>query len=382
MWPAAAELAAHAFHQVARALIVVDGNGAVLALNPAAQRLTGWKSNDAVGRPCTDILEVRTEQGTDLCGPDGPLREALDQARVVEEPEALLFRLRTAEDPVPISLVVSPLRYNGSEWGAVILMEDLTPAQQALLARDALVLAASHELKTPLTALRTHSELLLDFELAEPQRKEVALEIHSQVLRLEKLIDDILSVLRIESGRQPLEFRRVQLRRVLERVCQELEPMLEGRRLRTEFAEPLPPVLGEEQKLHQVLINLGTNAIKYSPPASEVALVVRAEGARVCVEVRDQGVGIRKEDQGRIFEKFFRVNDPAVRRIQGTGLGLYIVRSLVEMLGGKVEVRSRYGQGTAVIVWLRRADLDPLAVPPPIRPRGLREWEQTILTLR
>jgi len=381
MWPAAEELAARAFHHLARALIVVDGNGAVLAMNFAAQHLTGWTASDAVGRPCTDILEVRTERGSDLCGPDGALRQTLDHARVVEEPEALLFRLGTADDPVRISFAVSPLWCEGSDPGAVILIEDLTPAQQTLLARDALVLAASHELKTPITTLRTHSELLLDFELSERQRQEAALEIRSQVMRMEKLIEDILSVLSIESGRLPLELARVHLPRVLERVCQELEPMLEGRRLRTDAAESLPPVLGEAKKLHQILINLGTNAIKYSPPSSEVALIVRAVGAQVRVEVRDQGVGIRKEDQERIFEKFFRANDPAVRRTHGTGLGLYIVRSLVEMLGGRVEVRSRRGQGTTILVWLQRADADPVAAPPPNRAPGRREWEPTILTL-
>jgi two-component system phosphate regulon sensor histidine kinase PhoR len=382
MWPAAADLAAQAFLQIARPMVAVDRTGAVLAVNAAAQHLTGWKASDAIGRPCADILEVRTEEGVSLSARHGALQEALEQGRVVEAPQALLLRLRTADDPVRVSFTVSPLKQEGTVHGAVILFEDLTPALEAGRAKDALILAASHEIKTPLTALRANSELLLDFELTESQRREVAGEIHTQVARMEKLFDDILSVSRIDSGRLPLDLGRVRLRRVLDHVCAELRPMLGDRKLNVEIDEPLPPVIGEEKKLHQILINLGTNAIKYSPPQSVVALTVRTERERVRIELRDQGVGIRKEDQKRVFEKFFRVNDPAVRRVRGTGLGLYIVRSLVEMLGGRVEVKSRYGHGASFVVWLPRAEPEAARAAPVPRRRGARAVARVLTTAR
>jgi PAS domain S-box-containing protein len=381
MWPAAADLATQTFLQIARPMVAVDRTGAVLAVNAAAQRLTGWKANDAIGRPCADILEVRTEEGVSLSARHGALQEALEHGRVVEAPQALLLRLRTMDDPLRVSFTVSPLAHEGTVYGAVILFEDLTPAVEAGRAKDALILAASHEIKTPLTALRANSELLLDFELTESQRREVAGEIHTQVARMEKLFDDILSVSRIDSGRLPLDLGRVGLRRVLDHVCAELRPMLGDRKLHVEIDERLPPVIGEEKKLHQILINLGTNAIKYSPSQSVVALIVRTERERVRIEMRDQGVGIRKEDQKRVFEKFFRVNDPAVRRVRGTGLGLYIVRSLVEMLGGRVEVKSRYGHGASFVVWLPRAESEaaPARLP---RRRGARHVARVLTTAR
>ncbi len=376
-----ADLLVQAFLHLPRAAVVVDEAGTVLALNGAAQRLTGWKGPDALGRPCADILEVRTEEGANLCAPEGPLREAFDLARVVEAPEALLFRLRTGDDPVRVSFLVAPFGAKG-ERRALIALEDLGPAQEAIRAKDALILAASHELKTPITVLKANSELLRDYALSEPQRKELAGEIHVQVERMEKLLDDIQSVSRIDSGLVPLELGQVQLGRVVERVCAELQPMLDQRRLRTEIQHPLPPVLGEERKLHQILINLGTNAIKYSRPGSEVLLRVASEGRQVRVELRDQGVGIRKKDQRRVFQKFFRVNDPAVRRVRGTGLGLYIVRSLVEMLGGQVEVRSRYGRGTSFIVWLPQADAVSPTGAPLGRRRGARPAQRAASPVR
>jgi signal transduction histidine kinase len=132
--------------------------------------------------------------------------------------------------------------------------------------------------------------------------------------------------------------------------------MLEGRALTCRVSEEVPPVFGEARKLHQILVNLLTNAIKYSEPGSRIKLSVRGEQSAVRFEVSDQGVGIRKEHLPRLFEKFYRADDPAVRRASGTGLGLYIVRNLVTMLGGHVQVRSEHGKGSVFTVIVPRAE--------------------------
>ena len=132
--------------------------------------------------------------------------------------------------------------------------------------------------------------------------------------------------------------------------------MLKGRTLKCRTPEDLPPVMGEARKLHQILVNLLTNAIKYSEPGTDITLTARSDQSAVRFEVADQGVGIRKEHMPRLFEKFYRADDPAVRRTSGTGLGLYIVRSLVTMLGGQVHVRSRHGKGSVFVVMLPRGE--------------------------
>jgi signal transduction histidine kinase len=143
---------------------------------------------------------------------------------------------------------------------------------------------------------------------------------------------------------------------VVKHVCDEVRPMLKGRTLKCRVPEDLPPVMGEARKLHQILVNLVNNAIKYSEPGTQITLSARGDQSAVRFEVADQGVGIRKEHMPRLFEKFYRADDPAVRRTPGTGLGLYIVRSLVTMLGGQVHARSRPGKGTVFIVTLPRAE--------------------------
>ena len=350
-------LSEQAFEQFPQALIIVDREATVISLNSVAENLTGWKQRDAAGRPAADILEVRTETGVNLCAPNGALRRALRLGTRINTHFAYLFRLRTSDDPVRVSYSVSPLRLKSKTLdGAVIAIHDVTPELETIEARDALMLAASHELKTPLTTLKGLSELLLDFDLTEAQRRELLQDLHGQADRMEKLIGDILAVSRIDSGRISVDFSRVDVADVIEHVCEEVRPMLKGRTLKCRVPENLPTIMGEARKLHQILVNLLTNAIKYSEPTTQITLSAHTEASAVRFEVSDQGVGIRKEHMPRLFEKFYRADDPAVRRTSGTGLGLYIVRSLVAMLGGQVHVRSRHGKGSVFIVTLPRAE--------------------------
>ena len=350
-------LSEQAFEQFPQALILVDREATVIALNPVAERLTGWARGDALGRPAADILEVRTETGVNLCAPNGALRRALRLGTRINTHFAYLFRLRTSDDPVRVAYSVAPLHIKGrTPDGAVIVIHDVTPELETIEARDALMLAASHELKTPLTTLKGLSELLLDFDLSEAQRRELLQDLHGQADRMERLIGDILAVSRIDSGRISVDFSRVDVASVVQHVCDEVHPMLKGRSLKCRIPEDLPAVMGEARKLHQILVNLVNNAIKYSEPGTQITLSARGDASAVRFEVSDQGVGIRKEHMPRLFEKFYRADDPAVRRTSGTGLGLYIVRSLVTMLGGQVHVRSRHGKGTVFTVTVPRAE--------------------------
>src|SRR5437879_9307561 len=356
-------LSEQAFEQFPQALILVDREATVLSLNAVGERLTGWASRDAIGRPAADILEVRTETGVNLCAPNGALRRALRLGTRINTHFAYLFRLRTSDDPVRVSYSVPPTRLKGqTPDGAVIAIHDVTPELETIEARDALMLAASHELKTPLTTLKGLSDLLLDFELSEPQRRELLLDLHGQADRMERLIEDILDVSRIDSGRVSVDLSRLDVPPVVQRVCEDVRPMLRDHSLRCRIPEDLPPIWGEARKLHQILVNLTTNAIKYAEPGTQVTLSARVEQGYVRFDVQDQGVGIRKQHMARLFEKFYRADDPAVRRAAGTGLGLYIVRNLVNMLGGHVSVRSRPGTGSVFTVTLPQAEV-PQASP-------------------
>jgi PAS domain S-box-containing protein len=351
-------LRTNAFEQSLQALVIVDRDSTVLSLNQAAERLTGWSRVEAMGRPAADVLEVRTETGVNLCAANGPLRRALRLGKSVDTHFAYLFRFRTSDEPIRVSYSVAPLRDGDGVAAVLVAIHDVTPELEIIQAKDALMLAASHELKTPVTTLKGLSELLLDFDLTEPQRRELLQDLHGQVNRMERLIADLLDVSRIDAGRMSIELSSVEVGPVIDHVCEEVRPLLQQRPLRRQVPTALPPVFGQSQKLHQILVNLLTNAIKYSPDGSPVELSVTADREQVHFGVRDEGVGIRSEDLPRVFHKFYRAEDPVVRRIPGTGLGLYIVRSLVDMLGGHVDVRSQYGKGSLFTISLPRAQAD------------------------
>src|SRR5438270_3561468 len=242
-------LSEQAFEQFPQALILVDRQATVLSLNPVAERLTGWARGDALGRPAADILEVRTETGVNLCAPNGALRRSLRLGARINTHFAYLFRLRTSDDPVRVAYSVAPLRLKGkTPDGAVIVIHDVTPELETIEARDALMLAASHELKTPLTTLKGLSELLLDFELTESQRRELLQDLHGQADRMERLIGDILAVSRIDSGRVSVDFSPVDVAAVAQYACDEVRPMLQGRTLKCRVPEDLPAVMGEARK--------------------------------------------------------------------------------------------------------------------------------------
>src|SRR5256712_2527706 len=278
-------LSEQAFEQFPQALIIVDREATVLSLNPVAERLTGWARGDAVGRPAADILEVRTETGVNLCAPNGALRRALRLGTRINTHFAYLFRLRTSDDPVRVSYSVSPIRLKGkTPDGAVIAIHDVTPELETIEARDALMLAASHELKTPLTTLKGLSELLLDFDLTEAQRRELLQDLHGQADRMEKLIGDILAGSRIDSGRISVDFSRVDVGSGGEHVCDEVRPMLKGRTLKCRSPDDLPPGVGEARELHQILVNLLTNAIKYSEPGIQITFNMLSDHSEYCLE--------------------------------------------------------------------------------------------------
>src|SRR2546421_9921570 len=209
-------LSEQAFEQFPQALIIVDREATVISLNSVAEHLTGWAQRDAAGRPAADILEVRTETGVNLCAPNGALRRALRLGTRLNTHFAYLFRLRTSDDPVRVSYSVSPIRLKGkTPDAAVIIIHDVTPELETIEARDALMLAASHELKTPLTTLKGLSELLLDFDLSEAQRRELLQDLHGPAHRMGRLVGGILSGSRDDPGRVSVGLSRADLAAVV-----------------------------------------------------------------------------------------------------------------------------------------------------------------------
>jgi len=226
-------------------------------------------------------------------------------------------------------------------------------------AKTEFVSFVSHELKQPMTSIKGYTDLLVKGvagELNDAQRGFLK-TVQSNVDRMNTMVSDLLDISRIESGRIRLEFGDVPIEQVIEDALRTVRGQVEAKQqtLEVNISSDLPPVRGDRDRLVQILTNLVSNAYKYTPEGGHI--VVRAQrwsDVRDAVErdgfvqcsVTDTGIGMASEDQERLFTKYFRADDPAVRNVAGTGLGLVITKSLVELHGGAIWVKSKVGKGS------------------------------------
>lgn len=213
----------------------------------------------------------------------------------------------------------------------------------------------SHELRTPLTSIRMFVETLQLGRIADPVRQREALEIIAEeTARLSGLINRLLDWARMESGRRTYQLAPQPVEPIIDAALQAFEPqrLHSPTEVVREVAPRLPAILADRQALSEAILNLLNNAHKYTGPEKRITVSVAAQGPTVTIEVSDNGPGIPERDQKRIFEKFYRARDPLARTIEGTGLGLAMVKHIVSGHGGRVSVKSALGHGATFTITL------------------------------
>jgi signal transduction histidine kinase len=214
----------------------------------------------------------------------------------------------------------------------------------------------SHELRTPINALIGYAALLLDGVLGEitPTQRDALTRARAAAEHLLALINDILDLAKIEAGKMPLHVQEVSLNAVTREVAQQMEPLVhkKGLRFNTVVSSDCPAILSDRTKVKQILLNLVSNAVKFTTEGTVTVSVECAPQGGVWIKVSDTGIGIRQEDLDAIWEDFRQVDQSRTREHGGTGLGLSITRKLLERLDGRVSVESEYGKGTTFTVWL------------------------------
>jgi len=221
----------------------------------------------------------------------------------------------------------------------------LEAQQEALQVKDQFLSIVSHELRTPLTTIKGYAQMLRRKLADDPDGQRFAVNIDTQVSRLSRLVDDLLDVTRFSRGQFELRRHRVDLRPLLEDIVARFQIVAPGHELRLELDHGPFEGYWDRDRLEQVMNNLVSNAIKYSPEGGVVAVGTRHDNGTLTVSVRDQGIGIREEDQNRLFERFYRARDKS-QEVSGLGLGLYVTRRIVEAHGGSISVHSKPGEGS------------------------------------
>ncbi|MGI8610324.1 MAG: ATP-binding protein [Candidatus Dormibacteria bacterium] len=336
--------------------VLVDAAGMVTAMGNRAATLLGIiEPTSTVGTPAVTVINTVGTEISIFKGEGSALARCLATGEEWRGPvSGIMVHTATGTRPLEITL----RRLNNPTGSVVVLLSDAGPVREVLDAHDALVSVTSHELKTPITAIKAMSELMVSYDLGENERREMLNDIYRQAERLELLIREILDASHIDTGRVPLELRPVDVARLVEDVLHELEAQVEGREVIINIPDHLPRVTADEGKLRQVLVNLLTNAIKYSPGGAPVMIEASPASDMLRIAVRDQGIGIKESDMARLFKKFQRIADPSTRKVPGTGLGLYIVKGLIELQGGRIDVTSEYGMGSTFAFTM------PVALPP------------------
>jgi PAS domain S-box-containing protein len=329
---------------VVETLVLVSPEGRVVSVNRRFEELFGLPDAEVRGR---DLDELR------------PLID-----RVFTEPETVAEHLRAVDAEARSSTVVAqiwpqerqlalfatPVRTDEREIGTLYGFRDVTQERELDRMKTEFVSQVSHELRTPLTAIKGFTDLMLDGDAGElnEEQDEYLRVVQSNADRLVALINDLLDVSRIESGRIALKRERVDVRSTVESVVAMMRPLLDGKdqALTLSVADDLPLAWADHDRVVQVVTNLISNAHKYTPANGSIAIDVAREGELIRVAVRDDGMGIAPEDLERLFTRFYRVDNSLTREIGGTGLGLSIVKSIVEMQGGTVSVESEPGVGS------------------------------------
>ncbi len=314
-------------------VLVLDAEGRVVLANPRLRELfDAW--GDVVGRRPLELIR-RDDLAT-----------ALEEAAASHGPVTREFALGGDDERF---LQMHAVRFpgEGPALGTVAVFHDQTELRRLERVRREFVANVSHELKTPLTAIRGFAETLLHERLDDEQRTQYTEVIVRHAGRLSALIDDLLELSRIEGRREPLRLVEVAIGDVARALMRDLKPRIDAKGLEARVeAEGDLLALADRRAVEQILLNLLDNAIKYSEPGDRLVVEVARASGRVQVAVRDTGMGIPDGDLARIFERFYRVDKARTRDLGGTGLGLAIVKHLVQAMDGDVDAESEEGAGT------------------------------------
>ncbi len=324
------------FNSMSEGVLVLDADGRVRLVNQALERLFGV-TGDLRGRTVMEALRLHQVQ------------ELVNRTLVkgqVEEFELELPDLDCARSlQVNSAVVLGP---DGRHQGLILVCHDLTRLKQLENTRREFVANVSHELRTPLSMIKGYVETLIDGAKDKPEVATKFLQtIEKHADRLTYLIEDLLTISRLESGQIVMNLQRAELRGVAERVITDLESRATAKQMK--LLNEIPADLAanaDTERLQQVLFNLVDNAIKYGCAGGNVVIGARGNDKKqIELWVRDDGPGIPPEAQPRVFERFYRVDKARSRDAGGTGLGLAIVKHIVQSHGGEVWVESEPGRG-------------------------------------
>lgn len=324
-------------------LILIDDQGYVILINQMYKELFRVKESNILGHTYLEAIRH-------------------DEVKQIIEDIFMTEQKISKEITIPIHIQMKNLEVYGApiisldnEWkGIVLVFHDITELKKLEKIRKDFVANVSHELKTPITSIKGFTETLLDGALYDEKALQSFLKIIlKESNRIQSLVHDLLELSRIEQDDMKLHLQTVEINKIIHDIVDSLSKRAEDKKINIEIIEEVPlTVEGDILRLQQIFINIISNALSYTLPSGRIKINIQDGNEFVLVSVRDTGIGIKKEEIPRIFERFYRVDKDRSRNSGGTGLGLAIVRHSVEAHHGEIYVESELGKGSNFIVKL------------------------------
>lgn len=356
---------------IADGVVALNRNGVIELINPAAQNLIGWGKHDALGLDYKSVLKLVDEKNETPDSATDPIARAL--ASNHQESTEKFNLLTNSGKKLLVSMTVSPVGQNGS--GVIIVFRDVTALRAEERQQAEFISTASHEMRTPVASIEGYLGLVLNPATAtiDEKARDFISKAHAAAQHLGRLFQDLLDVSKAEDGRLKTDPRLVDVVPFVEDIFQGLAPKAQEKGLRFIFKPSLEDNATRDQKgkliarnlspvyyanvdndhLREVVGNLIENAIKYTP-SGEVIVDIGGTEENITISITDTGIGIPKEDQHHLFQKFYRVDNSDTREIGGTGLGLYLCRRLAEAMDGRIWLESEYKKGSTFYLEIPR----------------------------
>ena len=315
-------------------LVMLDRDCVVATINPALENMLGLRAEELIGMPTAGwCVDPQLSPLVALC------HAGSGEEIMLNSPSQRVLKVYTSG--------VSDS--TGSYLGEVRVVHDVTREKELERLKDDFISNVSHELRSPLHSIRGFIRLMLDGKVPDLQtHREFLTLVEDQSKHLNKLVDDLLDVFRMESGQMELEKQPASMREVIDKAVKRLRNLADGKGITIEIktADVLPDVEGDAERLEHVVANLVDNAIKFSHQGGRIIIEANGRDGKLLTKVTDNGIGIPAEAIPRLFERFYQVDSSMTRGAGGSGLGLYISRQIVEAHGGEIWVESEPGRGS------------------------------------
>ena len=347
------------FASIGEGVIATDMHGTIIRVNKPALAILGFRKSELVGHWFSEAVAAVNQDGSIIDNRQRPMSKAFLTGRTITE---RIYYMRKNGNIIPVLCNVSPVLLRGKPIGAIMVFRDISDDMQNDRLKMDFIGIASHQLRTPLTAVVTYAHMLEENfggKLSDIQQSFVNVIITAS-RRMNELIGTLLNITRIEAGNIRIDPKPTQIVNIIQEIVDEIKLEADSKRikLKLENKSKQEQIKTDRLLVHEVFSNLLSNSVKYTPPGGNILITINERYNDIIISVKDNGYGIPIEDQRFIFTKFFRSATAMKRDVTGTGLGLYLTKILVDNLGGEIWFKSIKNKGTTFFVSLPKSSLE------------------------